>query len=123
MRLWQVSAAYTFPAVSIATPVGWQRLASKAGPPSPKSFPAEPLPANRLTRPEVSIFQICMRLVKLMYTFPALSDASPETVDRLVCNAGKLRGPPPRIVVRFCATAVEQQKHKSVLTKLFTVEF
>ena len=75
MRWLLVSATYTFPAESTATPRGALNEATVL---LPVANPADPLPANVVTTPPGVIFLMRWLLVSATYTFPAESKATPQ---------------------------------------------
>ena len=74
MRWFCMSATYTLPFKSTATPRGSLNCAAA---PRPSASPATPLPASVLTEPPEVIFRMRWLLVSPTYTFPAESTATP----------------------------------------------
>ena len=71
-----VSATYTLPALSTATPCGWLKSAAL---PVPSALPLTPAnPASVLTTPAGVIIRIVWFQVSATYTLVALSTATPE---------------------------------------------
>lgn len=92
-----VSAIYTFPAESTATPSGPFSWALVAGPPSPQPPPlqAAPSPAIRVIVPAGDTIRTSLSPQSAMYTSPAESTATPLGALSSALVAGPLSPQPP----------------------------